>query len=29
VKEQIKTYFSIKDIGDVDFVEGINFEKVP
>jgi len=27
IKEQIKMYFNIKDIGDVDFVIGIKFEK--
>jgi len=25
VKEQIKVYFNIKDIGDIDFVIGIKF----
>ena len=27
VKEQIKVYFNIKDIGDIDFVIGIKFKK--
>jgi len=27
VKEQIKMYFNIKDIGDVNFIIGIKFEK--
>jgi len=27
IKEQIRVYFNIKDIGDIDFVIGIKFKK--